>query len=213
MSKAIIDIDDPRLVKALAHPIRVRIMGLLEQRSMSPKEMARELEVPLERLSYHVRALRDFGFIELERKSQVRGAVEHHYRAAARPRITADAWQDMPDIVKEAMTGANLSQLNDVIARAAAQGKFSRPESYLSRRPVLVDEEGFRQVSAAITQALERIAAIEKEAGKRIRRGAAPEVPAVVVAMLFDAPEPGPKRSPTGSGRADRRRSPKPSRA
>ena len=33
MPRPITDIDDPRLVKALAHPIRVRILGILEDRS------------------------------------------------------------------------------------------------------------------------------------------------------------------------------------
>jgi DNA-binding transcriptional ArsR family regulator len=196
MSKPIIDIDDPRLVKALAHPIRVRIMGLLEQRSMSPKEMAQKLGMPIENVSYHVRQLRDFGLIRLERKRQVRGAVEHYYRAMARPRITAAAWEQLPEIVKEAMTGANLGQVTDVVARAAEQGKFTRPESYLSRRPLVVDEQGYAEASNAITEVLERLAAIEAESAKRIRKQGTDEIPAVVVAMLFDAPEPAGAETP-----------------
>src|SRR3954466_2441505 len=89
MPRPITDIDDPRLVKALAHPIRVRILGILEDRSATPRELATAIGVPLENVSYHVRTLRNFGLIELERTRQVRGAIEHHYRAAARPRITA----------------------------------------------------------------------------------------------------------------------------
>ena len=96
MTKAVQDIDDPRLVKALAHPIRVRILGILEHRTATPKELAAELGLPLENTSYHVRALKKFGFIKLERKRQVRGAVEHHYRAVARPRVTARATGPLP---------------------------------------------------------------------------------------------------------------------
>ena len=68
MSKAINDIDDPRLVKALAHPLRVRILGLLEHRTLSPKQLAEELGLPVENVSYHVRTLRRLGFIKLVRK-------------------------------------------------------------------------------------------------------------------------------------------------
>ena len=89
MSKPITEIDDPRLVKALAHPLRIRILGILEQRSATPKELAEILDVQLENLSYHVRTLRDFGFIKLERRRMVKGAVEHRYGMVARPRITA----------------------------------------------------------------------------------------------------------------------------
>jgi len=193
MSKPVEDIDDPRLVKALAHPLRVRIMGLLEQRTMSPSELASELGLPLENVSYHVRMLRNFGFIELERTRQVRGAVEHLYRAASRPRISAAAWEGLPDVVKQAMTGANLAQLSDVVNRAAEQGRFSRPESYLTRHATVVDDQGFREVSQAITDMLARVVEIEKEARKRIRRGG-DEIPAVVVAMLFDAPQPAARK-------------------
>ena len=58
MSKPISEIEDPRLVKALAHPLRIRILGILEQRSATPKELAELLDVQLENLSYHVRTLR-----------------------------------------------------------------------------------------------------------------------------------------------------------
>src|SRR4051812_41309779 len=210
MTKPIEDIDDPRMVKALAHPLRVRIMGLLERRTMSPKELSATLGVPLENVSYHVRALRNFGFIELERRRQVRGAIEHHYRAAARPRITADAWARMPDVVKEAMTAANLSQLSDVVNRAAAQGGFGRPESYLARQAVALDEQGFRDVSEAITELLARVREIEEDSQRRIR-GGADEVAAVVGLMLFDAPEPvapeksAGKRRPNASFRSPAR--------
>ena len=56
------DINDPRLIKALAHPLRVRILSILETRDMaSPNEMADELGVSLGVMSYHVRRLHALG--------------------------------------------------------------------------------------------------------------------------------------------------------
>src|SRR3954466_14479164 len=161
MSKAVSDIDDPRLVKALAHPIRVRILGILEHRTATPKELAAELGLPLENTSYHVRTLKKYGFIKLERKRQVRGAVEHHYRAVARPRISAEAWAGIPEVVRQALTGANLSQLMETVAAAADENGFARPESHMSRRPVVVDEQGFADISAAVTDLLDRVTEVE----------------------------------------------------
>src|SRR3954447_5685946 len=171
MTKPIIDIDDPRLVKALAHPIRVRILGILESRSATPRELAAEIGLPLENVSYHVRTLKSFGFIKLERTRQVRGAIEHHYRAAARPKITAAAWEQLPDIVKHAMTSANLAQLSDLVNRGAQQGKFARAESHLSRMPYVLDEEAFAAASEVLSEALERIGALAAEAGRRVAAG------------------------------------------
>jgi DNA-binding transcriptional ArsR family regulator len=196
VSKAVQDIDDPRLVKALAHPIRVRILGILEHRTATPKELAAELGLPLENTSYHVRTLRKFGFIRLERKRQVRGAVEHHYRAVARPRVTAKAWEQMPESLKQAMSAANVSQLSELVNRGVAQGKFSRPESQLQRMPYTLDDQGFAEASAILSEALERIAEVERRAKERVQRGQSDPVPAVTAVMLFDRPDPGPLPDP-----------------
>jgi len=186
MTKPIADIDDPRLVKALAHPIRVRIMGLLERGSATPKAMADELGMPLGNVSYHVRMLRDFGFVELERTRIVRGAVEHRYRATSRPRITAAAWAQLPAIVREAFDAAFLDRLVDEIGRAAAQGKLARPDSHLSRQSLALDAEGFAEASQVVAEALERLGEVEARA--KARMGDHAEASAVAVALLFDMP-------------------------
>ncbi len=78
------DAVDARVVKALSHPTRVRILELLQERELaSPVELAGELGIPLGTVSYHVRRLEQLGFIELATRTQRRGAIEHHYRARA----------------------------------------------------------------------------------------------------------------------------------
>ncbi len=106
MHAQLVDIDDPRLVKALAHPIRMKILNILDERTATPKELAEVLGLPLENVSYHVRTLKDFGFIKLERTRQVRGAVEHHYKLAGRPRVGNKLWAQVPRVVQEALTDA-----------------------------------------------------------------------------------------------------------
>jgi DNA-binding transcriptional ArsR family regulator len=192
VSKPVSDIDDPRLVKALAHPIRVKILGILEHRTATPKEVALELGLPVENVSYHFRTLREFGFIHLERKRQVRGAIELHYRSVARPRITARAWEQLPDVVKRAMTDANLGNLNEVVARAAEQDKFSRPDSHIQRMPHTLDERAFAEASKVMTEALEHIAKLEREAQKRIGQGKSDPLQSIAVVMLFERPDPPP---------------------
>src|SRR4028119_619179 len=108
MHAQLVDIDDPRLVKALAHPIRMKILNILDERTATPKELAEHLGLPLENVSYHVRTLKDFGFLKLEKTRQVRGAVEHHYRMAARPVIGDKLWQQIPRVVQEALVDAQL---------------------------------------------------------------------------------------------------------
>ncbi|HSS59642.1 MAG TPA: winged helix-turn-helix domain-containing protein [Solirubrobacteraceae bacterium] len=189
MSKPITEIDDPRLVKALAHPLRIRILGILEQRSATPKELAELLDVQLENLSYHVRTLRDFGFIKLERRRMVKGAVEHRYGIVARPRITAEVWQQLPALVREALDSASLGQIWDVVTRAATQNKMSRPESHMARRVARLDEQGFAEMSKVVGQTVDKLLEIEKQSAQRLRKHEGPQVPTVLIAMLFDAPD------------------------
>jgi DNA-binding transcriptional ArsR family regulator len=189
MTEPITELDDPRLVKALAHPLRMRIMTVLEQRSATPKHLAAELEVPLENLSYHVRALRDVGLIELEDQRIVRGAVEHRYRASARPRISTEAWNRLPNVVREALVAADLGQIGQLVSQAAAQGTASGAGSQLSRRLARLDERGLAEAAELMGETLDRLALIEREAGKRLDADGADGVPMMLIAMLFRAPE------------------------
>ena len=184
----ITDITDPRLVKALAHPIRVRALQLLEGRTLTPKQIAAELDLPLENVSYHVRTLAKFGLIKLERRRMGRrGAVEHLYRTASRPRINAKTWEELPEFVKEAMMGAILGQVVHLATEALSHDGFTRPDSHLSRRPVVVDEEGFADISRIMSKALDDVSAAEAQAAKRLKREEHDDIRATVVTMLFES--------------------------
>ena len=52
-------------------------------RTLSAAELAKELQVDLNGLNYHVRELEAKGLIDLVRTRQVRGATEHFYRLAS----------------------------------------------------------------------------------------------------------------------------------
>jgi DNA-binding transcriptional ArsR family regulator len=72
---------DPRVVKALSHPLRVRILSILGARVASPTQLAEETGEPLGNVSYHVRTLAGLGLIELVSTVPRRGVLEHRYRA------------------------------------------------------------------------------------------------------------------------------------
>ena len=74
---------DQRLVKALAHPLRVEILTILNERMASPNELSKELDEGLSQVSYHVKVLKDFECIEMVKTEPRRGAVEHYYRATS----------------------------------------------------------------------------------------------------------------------------------
>ena len=68
---------EARIAKALAHPLRARILQRLGERVASPGDLATELGAPLGVVSYHVRMLRDYDCVELVRTEPRRGALQH----------------------------------------------------------------------------------------------------------------------------------------
>ena len=186
--KAITDINDPRLVKALAHPLRVQILGVLQGRTASPSDLAEELGAPLGNVSYHVRTLAKLDLLKLVRKRQRRGAVEHLYRANGRVRVSDRAWGQVPGIVKEALIGASLDQAGRYAGQALVTGGFERPEAHMSRQPMRLDEQGWKEVSRAVAELLDRANEIEQESQERLRSGDhGDELEAGLVLMLFES--------------------------
>jgi len=183
------NINDPRFVKALSHPLRVRILALLQERTASPRELAEWLDATLGTVSYHVRTLHDFGLIELVRTSQVRGAIAHHYRAKVRPRVSDEAWSSAPPIVKQAAVGAALQTVDDYARASAAAGGFDRGEAHLTRTHLRLDPKGWQAAAKACDKLLAELTRIEEAASKRLAKDPHPngEADAALVVMLFEA--------------------------
>lgn len=202
--KPLTSITDPRLVRALAHPLRLQILSIVEQRTASPKELAQEIGAPLTHVSYHVRQLAELGVIKLVRTTPRRGAVEHHYRMEARPSITNEAWREAPEIAKQALVGAVLGQVSAQVNAAAAEAGFSRDGGHLSRLPLELDDQGWQEVSQLIDALAEDLERVEKEAKKRMEKADDGGTSAMAVLMLFEAAEQ--RRAERGKGGARKRR-------
>jgi predicted transcriptional regulator len=73
-----------RLARANTHPLRVSILEVLsidDGRTLSPKDLSLELQSPLSTVNYHVTELRRSALVKVVDEQQVRGAIEHFYRA------------------------------------------------------------------------------------------------------------------------------------
>lgn len=163
------DITDTQTVKALSHPLRVQILRLLEEKDGSPVEIATTLGLPVNRVSYHMRQLARFGLIKLVKRTPRRGAVEHHYRLQARPRISDKAWAEAPEIVKQAMTGAAVEQILAHVHSNAASGGFDRSDAHLSRSDVTLDDRGWSDVAQELLKTLKRIDEIHASSAQRLK--------------------------------------------
>src|SRR5918997_6593160 len=116
---------DPRLAKALAHPLRARILVILNERVASPNEIAEMLGEGLPGVSYHVRVLLDLDCIALVRTAQRRGAIEHYYRALRRPFFSDREWKRLPPSARQALADTTLEMIWDDLSEAIDAGTLA----------------------------------------------------------------------------------------
>src|SRR5215212_10154673 len=133
---------DVGVVKAIGHPLRMQLLIRLNERVASPVELARELDESVQLVSYHVRILRDLGFVELVSTTPRRGAIEHHYRAVRRPFFSDADLAALPPNARTALAGNTLQALlNDAAVAIEAGALDAREDAHISRTDLLLDEE------------------------------------------------------------------------
>ena len=74
----------PSQVKALGHPLRNTILGLLHERAATVNELALALERPKSTVAHHVKVLREAGLVQVVRTRRVRAIEERFYGRTAR---------------------------------------------------------------------------------------------------------------------------------
>ncbi len=72
--------DGIKELRAMAHPIRLRMLSLLTGSAMSAAEVARELGLTHANASYHLRILLDSGELVEAGEERIRGGVAKKYR-------------------------------------------------------------------------------------------------------------------------------------
>ena len=144
---------------------------MLDERVASPRQLADELDAPLQNVSYHVRELAKLGLIKLVRTTQRRGAIEHHYTAVATPQVSDEAWSELPPIVRHRMTAAGLSEIFKQVNEAAARGGFTADDVHLSRTQLVLDDKGRNALAKELEATTARVDRIHEQARARLGHG------------------------------------------
>jgi len=159
------------LAAIVTHPLRRRIWyAMAEQRPISPRELADELREPVNDVAYHVRVLRDMGVIELAGTRPVRGATQHFYRTVRRPYLDNEEVAKLdPEETTASATNILRIEFADAAASLEAGKLVERPEHYVFRMPVNLDEEGWQEFHAIFAEAADRLYAAEARCVDRRR--------------------------------------------
>ena len=191
MAKQPVGLVDPRLAKALSHPMRTRILSILNERVASPNEIAEMIDERLPNVSYHVRALLELGCIELVSTAQRRGAIEHYYRAVTRPFFSDRDWKRLPRSARQAVSDVVLQLVWEDVSEAIKKGTFdSRSDRHLARAPLVLDQEGWDEVRDLLRNVLSEAEGIAGKSAKRLAKSGDDGIQSRVVLMAFEAAGP-----------------------
>lgn len=188
---------DEQLALVISSDHTVKVLTVLFEREASPKEIAVRLGLKVPTVSHHVKKLLRMGVIELVAEREVRGAIQHIYRAVLRPLVSTEEWGKLDVGVRQQFSVWIVQLILADAAKSFAAKLFdARTNNHLSRTPMVVDDEGVDEVAEIQDRALDEIIQVEAtSAGRMVHSGEA-GLNLISAMMCFELPEPseGPGR-------------------
>jgi DNA-binding transcriptional ArsR family regulator len=179
------------VAKAFAHPLRVQILIILNEKVASPNMLAQQLDESLNLVAYHVRVLEKYDCIELVDTKQRRGATEHFYRATRRQLLTDDQWASMPASLRPGMATAVLKSIFEDIEAASKAGTLEEVDDiHVTRLPMVLDKTGWDEVSTLLKSTYDQLVEIQSASSARVADGKEEGALAKVHLLHFKSPKP-----------------------
>jgi hypothetical protein len=190
---------EPSLCEALKHPLRARILEVINEAPMSPSHFVRQGLVPppfyehyqqaLSLASYHFRELEKEGCLEMVEMVARRGAAEHVYRGVSRVFFSDEEFEKLPHGARK---GLSKTSFQGVVARtdgAIRSGNFdNRADRHLTWRAFNCDEQGWEEVTSILAETFHKLEAAREAAENRLRQQGAEGFPATFAMLGFESP-------------------------
>jgi predicted ArsR family transcriptional regulator len=148
-------ITDPRALRAIAHPLRVRLLHELHASGVArAADLARTLDVPANQVSFHLRMLARYGLVE-EAPEHARDRRDRVWRPVSEGGYTVD-----PDVLDEAAGGPTavriFRQSSQAWTHEAVRAFFAAAEERSSDDTIAMSQAAMRltpgEAKAAIAE-------------------------------------------------------------
>jgi DNA-binding transcriptional ArsR family regulator len=182
-------------IKAMSHPLRAEIFRLIRERAevLSPAQVSREIEADIRDVSYHIRKLEEFDCVEEVSNRQVRGAVEHFYRATEQHMIDTEEWGELAELepaMAEALTDEFMQGIvDDYSASRRAAIVALDEEFFIVRTPYMLDPAGVDEALEASQRYENEMIEIASRSAARRSEVGTEEVPVSSSIALFKMPK------------------------
>lgn len=117
--------------RAVADPVRLRIVAALGAGPRSVASLARELDIPEAQVARHARALEAMRLLQRRDESGQR-----MYELLREPRLENEEWDELPLPVRRSAAASTIVQMHAMAAAAVDAGGFDAGNMHLSRTGV-----------------------------------------------------------------------------
>jgi hypothetical protein len=185
--------DKSTAATVLAHPLRVRILEILNQRDLSPVEFCREGFAPngmdVSHVAYHFRELAQYGCLAVTEENKRRGSIEHVYRGLARAFFSDTHWNELDEAERAKISKTMIQGLLARVEGSLMSGVFdSRLDRHLSWIAMKLDEQGWSEMSTTLAAAFGEIEQIRGDAERRLAESGEDGIPSTCGILGFQSP-------------------------
>ena len=152
---------DARVIKAIGHPLRWKMLEALNEEDASPAQLARRFGEGVNLVAYHMRILADLDAVELVRTVPRRGATEHYYRATMRPFFGDREWARLPRESRRAVLETEVGKILKDVRTSAANNGLDHPQAHVSWTPLELDQTGIGEVADLLVGVLNELLEIQ----------------------------------------------------
>jgi hypothetical protein len=185
--------DKSTAAAVLAHPLRVQILALANERDLSPVEFCREGFAPekmdVSHVAYHFRELAEYGCLTVVEENKRRGSIEHVYRGIGRAYFADADWTSLNQGERERISKTVIQGL---FARADAAMMAStfdaREDRHLSWIAMRLDEQGWKELTTALAAVFGEVEQIRNDAEQRLADGGGPGFTSTCAILGFESP-------------------------
>lgn len=182
-------LDPQTLLKALVHPIRMKLLSELSQRDVSPAGFARKLGEPIPNVAYHFRVLEEMGFIEEVGTRPVRGSIEHFYRRTVTVIFSDEDWLRLPEESRRVLACTFLGDVVVRVSEAIQTGTLTgREGTHITWMPLRLDEQGWTEAMEILGSAFTDVGKVKERAKKRLAESTDDGLLATVALAGFESP-------------------------
>jgi hypothetical protein len=185
--------DKSTAASVLAHPVRVRVLEILNERDMSPVEFCREGFAPenmnVSHVAYHFRELAEYGCLTVVEENKRRGSIEHVYRGIGRAYFSDVDWAEVAPEDRARLTRTVFQGLLARVESAVMTDTFdSREDRHLSWIAMKLDEQGWKEMTTALAAAFSEVEQIRNDSEKRLADSDEVAIPSTCAILGFPSP-------------------------